>query len=453
MNKQTSPLKFLRLAVVSALALGLTACAPGSQAPDTAPTAAPVTSIDPASAGEVTLRLTDFWGANEGEWIESMVAQFEAKYPNIHIERTQEDWGQLTSTLNLQISEEAGPDIATANNGWQSLGTLAKGNLVLNLDQYAAAFGWDKLIPSTIARQNEFSTDFTKIGEGSLFGTPIARVQPIGIYYNIEKLTKLNVAPPATFAEFEAAAKKAKDAGEIPINYGSQDSPTAALLALQAVFGTAGSINDYVYGNPAVTAEQTGLTKAAETVQRWNEAGWFTPDHAGIDYQTAVANFVDGKGIFRFEYQGSLGLSVEQQSKFGYIQMRNENGGTVGVGASPAALVIATKCKNPDVAAAFLDFLMSQPAAQTAVDNGLIPLLHSDVTTPANMPLLKQEIEQIATIGESDGYVPYFDWASPGMLDVLVQQMQLMYGGRATPAELSTAVDVERNAFLAESAS
>ena len=261
-----------------------------------------------------------------------------------------------------------------------------------NLDEYSKVYGWDKVIPSTIARQNQFTTDFKTIGSGSLFSTPVARVSLIGMYFNTEKLTKLGIAPPTTLAEFEAAAAKAKAAGEIPIAYGSQDSPTAVLLALQALYADANTINNFTYGDTAVTADQAGLTKAAETVKKWNDAGWFTPHHEGIDYQTAVANYLDGKGVFRFEYTGSLGLTDAQQGKFGYIQLPQASGsGTVGVGAAPSAMVIATKCKHPDVAAAFLDFLMSKDAAQASADKGLIPLLHDDATIADNMATLKQE--------------------------------------------------------------
>ncbi|MEA5118206.1 MAG: extracellular solute-binding protein, partial [Propionicimonas sp.] len=186
----------LALTSVAALALSLAACTPGgnqpapgtsSAAPTTSSTAAPE-KFDPAKAGDVTLKMWDWWGMTEGEWIDSMIQQFETKYPNVHFERTQVDWGQLTSTLNLKITEPDGPDIATANNGWQSLGTLAKAGSIVNLDQYSAQYGWDTLIPSTIAQQNQFTTDGKTIGSGSLFGTPIARVQPIGIYFNVEKL-------------------------------------------------------------------------------------------------------------------------------------------------------------------------------------------------------------------------------------------------------------------------
>ncbi|MEA5054553.1 MAG: hypothetical protein VB093_14035, partial [Propionicimonas sp.] len=105
---------------------------------------------------------------------------------------------------------------------------------------------------------------------------------------------------------------------------------------------------------------------------------------------------------------------------------------------------------NPDVAAAFLDFLMSKDAAQTAVDKGFSPLLHEDVTVPEGMPLFQMEISEIAKIGADNGYVPYFDWSSPTMLDTVSQQLQMLYADKATPEALVTAIDADRDAFLAQ---
>lgn len=426
--------------------LAITACAPGG---GTAGPAGPTTvSDDVAAAGDVTLKLSDFWGSAEQDWIVSLIDQFQKKYPNVTIERTQEDWGQLTSTLNLQMQDAGGPDIATANNGWSSLGTLAKGNLVLNLDAYADLYGWNDSVPTTIARQNKFTTDFTTIGEGSWFATPQARASLIGVYYNADLLTQLGIDVPKTLDDLEKAAARVKAAGQVPFSYSGLDGNTATLLGLQSVYGSQKNINDFIYGSTDVTAADTGLTQAATTLQTWNANGWLTPNFEGIDYQTSLADYLDGKGVFRFDYTGSLGLTGDQLDRFGYIQLPQAAGGTtVGVGAAPGAMVISAKTKYPDVAAAFLDFLMSKESAQTAADLGLVPAL-ADVTTP---DVLSQRGEAAATstLDADDGYVPYFDWSSPTMLDVLSQNTQLLLAGKTTPDDIATAVDADRNAFLA----
>lgn len=443
--------KNARLAAItigSVAALALSACAPTASTPGT--TTPTDVSDDVAAAGEVTLKLSDFWTSAEEEWILSLIEQFEETYPNVTIERTHEDWGQLTSTLNLQLQDDGGPDIASANNGWSSLGTLAKAGLVLNLDAYADLYGWDDKVPTTIARQNQFTTDFTTIGEGSWFATPPARASLIGIYYNADILDELGIDVPTTLDEFESAAAEVKDAGITPISYSGLDGNTAALLGLQAIYGTEGDINNFVYGDESVTAEDTGLTDAAATLQKWGADGWLTPSFEGIDYQTALADFVDGSAAFRFDYTGSLGLSGDALDQFGYIQLpqAGDDSTTVGVGAAPAAMVISAKTENPNVAAAFLNFLMSEEASQTAVDLGLVPMLN-EVTIPEKLSQTG-EANATATLDADNGYVPYFDWASPTMLDILTQNTQLLLAGKATPEDLTTAVQADREAFLAQ---
>jgi raffinose/stachyose/melibiose transport system substrate-binding protein len=442
-------MRFHKAGVAAAVALSLAACSPGSGSTDK--TDAPSTvSTDVAKAGNVTLKLTDFWGAAEGEWIKSVITGFQTKYPNVKIARTTEDWGQLNSTLNLQLQDDSGPDIATANNGWQSLGTLAKGNLVLNLDAYAKAYGWDKKVPTTITRQNTFTTDFKTMGSGSWFATPMARTSLIGLYYNADKLKKLGINPPASLDELEADAAKAKAAGEVPFEYGSLDGSTTVLLGLQALLADKKKLNDYIYGDSTVKATDVAMTDAITLTKKWADEGFFPPKFNGIDYQTAVANFVGGKGVFRWEYTGSLGLNAQQQGHFGYIQLPQKSGsGTVGVGAAPGAMVISAKSKHPDVAAAFLDYLMSPEAGQMAADKGLVPAMSPDVKVPASSLSLTGESAGAATLDKNDGYVPYFDWSSPTMLDTLGQNLQLVYAGKMTPDKFTAAVDKDRDTFLA----
>jgi ABC-type glycerol-3-phosphate transport system substrate-binding protein len=435
------------LAVV--VALGLAACAPGgSKSDDSAKPAA--VSTDVAAAGNVTLKLTDFWGSAEGEWIKQVISDFEKKYPNVKIQRTTEDWGQLNSTLNLQLQDDSGPDIASANNGWQSLGTLAKGNLVLNLDAYAKAYGWDTKVPTTIQRQNKFSTDFKTMGSGSWFATPMARSSLIGLYYNADKLKKLGITPPRTLADLETDAAKAKAAGEIPFEYGSQDASTTVLLGVQALLADKTKLNNYIYGDSSVKATDVAMTEAITLTKKWADEGYYPPHFEGIDYQTAVADYVGGKGVFRWEYTGSLGLNAQQQGHFGYLQLPQQNGtGTVGVGAAPGAMVVSAKSKHPEVAAAFLNYLMSPEAGQTAVDRGLVPAMSPDVQVPPSSLSLTGESAGAATLDKNDGYVPYFDWSSPTMLDTIGQNLQLVFAGKTTVDKFTAAVDKDRDAFLA----
>ena len=46
----------------------------------------------------------------------------------------------------------------------------------------------------------------------------------VGVYYNKQMLADLGLDVPTTFAEFEQALEVAKQAGEVPIQFGNNDA-------------------------------------------------------------------------------------------------------------------------------------------------------------------------------------------------------------------------------------
>ncbi|MFF2053507.1 ABC transporter substrate-binding protein [Leifsonia sp. NPDC058194] len=439
------------VALATGLALGLAACAPGGSA--AADSSRPVSKD--VSGKDVTLKILDFWQNDEGKWMDSVVSAFEKQHPNITIKRTTQDWGQVNNTVNLRLADPNGPDIALVNNGWSAMGTLAKSGRILNLDAYSKLYGWDKEIPDTIARQTQFTSDGKQMGTGSLYATPAARSSLIGLYYNKSMLDELGLAVPKTLADFEKDAAAIKAAGKVPIAYGSLDkgSSTSILFATQNLYAPADKIGDFVYSNGDVPITDTGIVQAATDVKKWADAGWFTPNYAGLQYADAQNDFLSGNAAFRFEYTGSLAFSDAQKQTFGYVQLPQVEGGdVVGTGASAANLAISAKSKNPDAAAAFLDFMASKTAAQEAIDHGFLPLLHSDLNIPTGNPELASEITAQQSLDKSNGYTPYFDWSTPTMLDTIGGQLQQMLAGQVTPKQLADAGQKDYDAFQAERA-
>ena len=429
-------------------AVGLSSCAPGggSAVKNTpAPAAASTKAI--SSMGPVTITLLDFWAG--AKWVTSTLKAFQQKYPNVTVKRTSVDWGQLVQTANLRLKDPTPPDVITVNNGWQSLGVLVKAGLVTNLDNYAKVFKWDQF-PSTILRQTEFTPDGTKMGEGSLFGTPVSSSSLIGIYYNSDVLKKAGAEVPTDFAGFEAACAKVKSAGVTPIGYGSQEKGpnTAILLQLQDFFGSAQKINDFVYSTGKVAAADTGLKEAATKLAEYNAKKWLTPNYAGIQSADAIDQFQRGKSAFQFQYSGSYVFTPAQRQTFGYLQLPQPGSGkVVGTGAS-TAVSMSSQSKHPEVAAALLDALAGTQCAQFVVDNGLLPLLHQ-VQSPGDNPEFDTEIKGQQSLDRDNGYVPYFDWSTPTMLDTLGTQVQLLLAGRGTPGSLVTAVQKDYDKFQA----
>ena len=436
------------IAVALPLLLAFTACAPGGSAASSTQAAV---SKD-LTTKPVTIKMLDYFQGDEGKWLDATIAGFEKQHPNVTIKRTVQDWGQVMNTLNLRLADANGPDIATVNNGWQSMGTLAQGGRIMNLDAYSNLYGWKKEIPNTMLRQLEFTPDGKEMGTGSLYATPTARSSLIGLYYNKSILDKAGIAVPKTLDDFEKALATLKADGQVPIAYGSvqKDSATAMLFSVQDLYGSAKNIGDFVYSAGNVKMADTGITQAATTIKKWADSGYFTPNYQGLQYADALDQFMHGKGAFRFEYTGALPFTDADKQNYGYIQLPQANSSkVVGTGSPSGNLSISTKSKNPDVAAAFLDYLTNKQTAQLAVDRGYLPLLHSGLKTPSNNPEFASEVKGQQSLDANNGYVPYFDWSTPTMLDTLGGQLQLLLAGRATPQQLTDAGQKDYAAFQA----
>jgi len=421
-----------------AMATLLTGCMPGTTAgaAGSGATSGPV-STDPATMGDVTLQVLDYFsGGTDNAWMTSVVSAFEHKYPNITIKRTSLPWGDVMAALPLKLKSANPPDIVPANNGWQSLGTLVRGGLVLNLDNYAKAYGWKHSFPQAITSEHEFSTDGSEMGTGSMFGVPVARASVIEVYYNRDLLKKIGASVPRTFADFQADLAKARTAGITPVALGNVDQAgiTQPLFSLMNTFGSQNSISGFIYSQGQPDIATTGFPQAVSTLKQWSDKGYLTKDYAGVAAADAAQSFVNGQGLFHFDYSGSLPLKPGQSKNFGsFILPRSDGGKPVATASSATNFSIAAKSKHAAAAAAFLDFAAGTQAAQLAVQNGTMPLLHPEVKAPAGDPLFADDVaiaQQITTDGTS---VPYLDWATPTLLNTINAGMQDMLAGKKTP--------------------
>ncbi len=445
-------MKSLKIAVVpaAAMALLLSGCVPGGTGP--APDENREVITDASQMGEVTVTVLDTFTDDAspiGRWMASVVESFESEYPNITIDRQSENSNDVNSTLRLRLSEAGAPDIVPANQGWSGVGDLASSGLLLNLDPYSEAYDWATELPDTILQQSMASADGSNIGQGSQYGMPINQGAFVTAFYNRAILDKLGLEEPQTFDDFVAALEAAKAAGETPIALGTQDGwpATATLLALQAAVGDGDAIRDFVFAKGG-DAASTGLEDAAALYQEWVEAGYFTTDFAGVPSSDALQNFVDGTGLFTFWYSGFLPFADQAQGdQFGqFILPRQDGGPLTAVGSSSQNFSIAANTEEADAAALFLDFMASATAGEAAMDNQIIPMFGSFEPNTDSV-MLNDGIESLNAVTESNGYLPYFDWATPTMIDALTVNLQLMFDGQATPAALVEAAQANYDEF------
>jgi raffinose/stachyose/melibiose transport system substrate-binding protein len=457
-RRKTSFISGSLAAIAATACLAVSACTPGV-AGSTAATSAPSGPVttDPATLGHVTLRVLDYFtGGVDNTWMKEVIAAFEKKYPNISVQRQSITWTDLMQELPLKLRSPNPPDIVPPNNGWQSLGTLVQGGLVDNLDSYSTAYGWDKNVPASILRQQEFSANGRQMGTGVLFGMPVALSSMIEVYYNRSLLQRLGLSVPTTYTAFTGDLAKAKHAGITPIAFGNQGQSgiTQPLYSVMDALGNQSVITNLIYslGQNSLESQASGFPQAVATMSDWAAKGYFTNQFAGVPETNAETQFIAGKGLFHFDYSGSLPFTSAAQAKgFGsFVLPRNDGKPPVATLSAATELCVSSQSKHVAAAAAFLNFAASPAAAQIAANLGTDPMLAPSVTLPASNPEFADEVANANLITGHDSSVPYLDWATPTLFNTITVQMSEVLGGKTSVSAAVSAVQADDSKFRAQ---
>ena len=184
--------------------------APRKKATPTATAAAAKPDI--SKAGDVTLTVWDQEvRGGQKKQIEQLNKEFQAKYPNVKIERVAKSFEDLIKTVKLAASGPKAPDVVEANQGRPIMGEMVKAGLLRPVTDYAKIYGWDDRYSPLLLDLNKFSSDGKEFGSGDLYGLS-QMGEIVGVYYNKTMVP----TPPTTLDEFEASLQEFKDAGRDP---------------------------------------------------------------------------------------------------------------------------------------------------------------------------------------------------------------------------------------------
>jgi raffinose/stachyose/melibiose transport system substrate-binding protein len=458
MRRRTTFLSGSLAAIAAIACLTVSACTPGvagSAAANTAPSG-PVTT-DPGKLGNTTLNVLDYFtGGVDNTWMNDVVAAFEKKYPNITVKRQSITWSDLMQELPLKLKSPNPPDIVPPNNGWQSLGTLVQGGLVDKLDSYATAYGWDKYVPASILREQEFSANGQQMGTGALFGMPTALSSTIEVYYNRSLLQHLGLSVPTTYNAFVNDLAKAKQSGITPIELGNQAQSgiTQPLYSVMDALGNQSVITNLIYslGQNSLESQASGFPQAVAAMHDWAAKGYFTDQFAGVPETDAETQFVQGNGLFHFDYSGSLPFTSPAQAKgFGsFVLPRNDGKPPVATLSAATELCVSSQSKHVAAAAAFLNFAASPAAAQIAVNLGTDPMLAPSVKLPTSNPEFADEVANANLVTAHNSSVPYLDWATPTLFNTITVQMSEVLGDKTSVSAAIGAVQADDTKFRAQ---
>jgi ABC-type glycerol-3-phosphate transport system substrate-binding protein len=366
--------------------------------------------------------------------VKALIEAFEAKHPNITIEGQQTPFSDYVKSVKLAMTSEDPPDIAEYNPG--AMRSLVPGGAIYDLTPYEELYGWQDGFPASSLEVLRSDTKAKEYGTGGLYAVP-GSLSVLGVFYNKQLVSAAGITkPPATLAEFEQQIGAVRNAGTAPFGFGSLQVGGFQLWnALTNSLGDEQRYRDWVYGKPNATIETDAAKQAAQKVVDWAGAGYLPASANATADADALANFTQGKGAYFVTgnwYAATIAEALGDNAGFFLFPAAKQGNPAVASGAS-VAFSISSKTEHADEAAAFLDFMRSPEAAKVQFDSGFMPV---DTSADLQATGLTAEVTtEFAKLVADDGIVPFPDFASPNMIDLLTSGVQGLVSKQTTPDE------------------
>ncbi|AVA24632.1 sugar ABC transporter substrate-binding protein (plasmid) [Rhizobium sp. NXC24] len=339
-----------------------------------------------ACAGEIVLN-SDQSDPAPKKAMEQLIADFQAKNPDIKVKWNNFDHEGYKSAIRNFLTADA-PDVVAWYAG-NRMAPFVKAGLFADVSDVWAANGLNDQLKSAAASMTI---------DGKQWGVPYTNYQ-WGIYYRADIFKDKGITPPKTWDELVAACAKLKSAGITPFTIGTKALwPTAGWFDYLDL-----RVNGYEF-HMDLTAGKVPYTdpRVKAVFAKWAELvkpGYFIENHAALDWQDAMPQFVQGKaamylmGNFAVAPMKDGGLKQDQIGFLPFPQI------TAGVPVSEEAPTdtfhIPSGAKNKEDAKKFLAYLAS-PEAQTKINETLGQLPINNKSTVPDDKFLKAGFEMLA---------------------------------------------------------
>lgn len=435
------------LALLAGSALLLAGCSgPGSDpAPGGGDDAAPTFAEDGPSCGDEPVELSAY--IETGFPLpKALMEEFTKQNPNVTFDIREDQFAVITQNAPRVLSDDP-PDLMRL----PQVSELAADGLLLDLDPYAEALGWDQW-PASQLEQMRVDEDGRR-GDGPLYAMGL-NSSLTGIFYNKDLAAQIGMTePPATLDELDQAMADAKAAGIVPLaqfNGGATGGLAFPLQGLMAAYGPPADINSWIFQQPGATIDTPSNLEAAEHLQRWVEAGYFADDVNSMDYATMMSRFIGGESLFIFNGDWESGnLDTQMAGKAGFFLVPPaEEGGSQGAMSAPLTYGVSANAEHPECAAVFLDWAATDETARTiSVEvGGSRPMGPADAFMPEVEAdtVTAQTLEAGAQIGEVDGAMDFIANATGAIYaQSWTPNLQKLVAGEQDAAGLLTAVQAD----------
>ncbi len=376
----------------------------------------------------------------------ALTDEFTNQYPNVTWDVREDQFAVITQNA-LRVLADDPPDLMRL----PSIQQAAKAGVLLNLDDYATAYGWDKW-PASQLEQLRVNADGTR-GSGSLYAQGL-NYSLTGVFYNKELAAKIGMTEaPKTLAEFDAVLAKAKAAGITGIaqfNGGGTGGLAFPLQNLMAAYGETAPINDWIFQKSGATIDTAANLQAVQHLESWIKAGYFASDVNSLDYSAMMSRFTGGKSLFIFDGDWESGnFDKNMAGKVGFFLMPALSAdGKQAAMSAPLTFGVSAKAAHPACAAFFLNWVATDQKARdiTVSVGGSHPMGAQDAFMPevASNTVTGQTLAAGTKIGVDNGGMDFIANATSAIYaKSWTPQLQKLAAGKQTPEALLKSVQAD----------
>jgi multiple sugar transport system substrate-binding protein len=383
---------------VAATLIGLSACSSSSGGGTS------------GSGGKVNLTVwTGFTGGDRPGYA-TIVKDFNASHPNIHVDMTVQPWDTIQQKLPSAWLTGQGPDIAAPSSDPNAIAQYVKTNSVLpitNTGTGGTQINTSVLAPGTV---KEFTYN------DKLYAIP-ANFATLSLYYNKKAFKAAGIAnPPATVAEFQQDAKKLTlDGGQKQYGLALADNATIQMWPILQWLGGGDIVNSKNCSVLQTAAGQNSLKPWSDLVV--NDK--ISP--VGLTGAEADSLFSAGKAAMEMNGPWAAPGYKSAGIDLGIAKIPVGVDGTSVTLGSTAPLAISAKTKYPQQAQEFLAYWTSKSVQQKFSLQTGFPPLRTDLSDDAKLkadPTVSVFTSQVpdsrlylpgvpnATQVDANGYVP-----------------------------------------------
>ena len=323
-------------------------------------------SVAETTKKDVTLTYWNRYSADPmKDGMQKLIADFEAKYPWIKIEENSTSDADYKTALPIVLASGDPPDFFYWYGG-KALKQFVDAGLVYDLNNYYSKFNWEKDLGSSSLEAVNY--------DGVYRAVPTEESMTL-LYVNKTKFEEMGLDYPKhdeiiSWEEFLNLCEKIKNKGVMPIILGNGDQWCSQLWTGYVIANNLGVDAFYDIHTGKKPFNDPDVVASLEIIERdLLKNGYFNNDINGLDYFASLEPFLKNGAFFMGQVwmeQFIVMAMGEDKIELDYMLFPQINP-KVGYAVEKhveGIQVMSAKTKHPDETALWLDFIISEEAAE-----------------------------------------------------------------------------------------